>query len=52
MVGGTGRRLAKLKPEKSINITIDGFQLTESEKKSEKVPGVKFQSDLKCHKHI
>ena len=52
MVGGTGRRLAKLKPENSINITMDGFQLKESEEKSEKLLGVKFQSNLKWHKQI
>ena len=51
MVGGTSKRLQIVKPEENLNINMDGFQLTESEEKCEKLLGVTLQPNLKWTKH-
>ena len=40
-----------VKPEENLNINMDGFQLTESEEKCEKLLGVTLQPNLKWTKH-
>ena len=52
MVGGTSQRLHIVKPDENLDITMDGFRLTESEEKCEKLLGVTLQPNLKWTKHV
>ena len=52
MVGGTSKRLLRLKPQENINIKMEGFQLEECEEKSEIILGVTLQSNLKWTKQL
>ena len=52
MVGGTSQRLHIVKPDENLDITMDGFRLTESEEKCEKLLGVTLQPNLKWNKHV
>ena len=52
MIVGTSQRLGRMNPGSQLDITMDNFQLEESQEPGETILGVVLQSDLKWHVHI
>ena len=51
MIAGTAQRLQRMNLN-TVDITMDGFKLVETEEKYETMQGVIFQPNLKWTKHI
>ena len=51
LVAGTSQKLQHVNRSGNVSVYMNGFQLSQSEEKSEKVLGVHLQSNLKWSKH-
>ena len=52
MVCGTGQRTQQVRSDQRIQIEMDGQELLESDSQSEKLLGVRFQTNLKWNQHV
>ena len=52
MVARTSQKISQIRKEKSIQVKMDGLQLTESENSCEMLLGVVIEANLKWNKHV
>ena len=52
LIAGTSQRMQRMDITNELNITMDGFQLEETEENCEKLLGIQVQADLKWTKQV